>query len=106
MSFSVEPPKGTIARYVPQNPEPQNVEGSSFRFGEDESLKGVWRVIRKRKRLIALSGVGGLVLACLACLLITHQYGSTATVDVGKADAAQTSLLYNVAPVSYTHLRA
>ena len=98
MSFTEEPLKGTIARYVPQNAEAQNIEAGTFRFGEEESLKGVWRVIRKRKRLIAIGGVCGLLLATLVCIVMGRQYAATATIQVGKTDAAQTSLMSNAAP--------
>ncbi len=98
MSFTEEPLKGTIARYVPQNAEAQNIEAGTFRFGEEESLKGVWRVIRKRRRLIAIGGVCGLLLATLVCIVMGRQYAATATIQVGKTDAAQTSLMSNVAP--------
>ena len=92
---SASAPKGTLARYVPQNPETQNLEASSFRFGEEESLKGVWKVIRKRKKLIGLGGLGGMLLAFLVCLIMHNQYAAITTVIVGKTDAAQTNLLRN-----------
>ncbi|HVJ07413.1 MAG TPA: polysaccharide biosynthesis tyrosine autokinase [Acidisarcina sp.] len=100
MSFIGEPPRGTLARYLPQDAEKRYVEGSSFRLGEDESLKGVWRVMRKQKMVIAVGGLCGLLLALLACLVISRQYAGVATIQVGKEDASQTSLLRNVVPAS------
>src|SRR5664279_3200502 len=92
---SASSPKGTLARYVPQNHETQNLEATSFRFGEEESLKGVWKVIRKRKRMIGLGGLAGMLLAFLVCLIMHNQYAAVTTVIVGKTDASQTSLLRN-----------
>ena len=98
MSSTGERPRGTLARYVPRDAENRNLEGSAFRLGEDESLKGVWRVIRKQQRLIALGGLCGLLLAFLVCLLMSRQYAAVATIQVGKQDASQLSLLRNAAP--------
>jgi len=67
----------------------------SFRFGEGESLKGVWRVIRKRKATIAMASLCGLGLASLACVFMGTQYAGTATIEVQKTDASQISLLNN-----------
>jgi polysaccharide biosynthesis transport protein len=100
MSFSEDPPRGTIARYVPQNLDMQNAAAASFRFGEDESLKGIWKVIRKQKRLIGLGGLCGVLLAVLVCVLMGRQYAATTTIQVGKTDASQTSLLRNETPAS------
>jgi capsular exopolysaccharide synthesis family protein len=74
----------------------------SFRFGEGESLKGVWRVMRKRKITIAVAGLCGLGLALLVCLLMSRQYAGIATIEVQKTDASQTSLLNNSAPLPAT----
>jgi len=92
---SASSPKGTLARYVPQNHESQNLEAASFRFGEEESLKGVWKVIRKRKKMIGLGGAIGMLLAFFVCLVMHNQYAAVTTVIVGKTDASQTSLLRN-----------
>ena len=92
---SASSPKGTLARYVPQNHESQNLEAASFRFGEEESLKGVWKVIRKRKRMIGIGGLIGMMLAFMVCLVMHNQYAAITTVIVGKTDASQTSLLRN-----------
>src|SRR5664279_490101 len=67
---SASSPKGTLARYVPQNHESQNLEAASFRFGEEESLKGIWKVVRKRKRMIGIGGLVGMMLAFLVCLIM------------------------------------
>src|SRR5450631_4370458 len=94
---SANAPKGTLARYVPQDQGMQNHAASSFRFGEEESLKGVWKVVRKRKKLIGLGGLCGMLLAFLVCLIMHNQYAAITTVLVGKTDASQTSLLRNAA---------
>ncbi len=98
MSLSKEPINGALAPYVTAQTEPQRTGDFSFRFGEEESLKGVWRVIRKRKVAIATGGLCGLALALLVCLLMTWQYAATATIEVEKTDASQTSLLSSAAP--------
>jgi capsular exopolysaccharide synthesis family protein len=67
----------------------------SFRFGEGESLKGVWSVIRKRKIGIAVAGCAGLALALAACMVMARQYLATATIEVDNTDASQTSLRLN-----------
>jgi polysaccharide biosynthesis transport protein len=92
---SASSPKGTLARYVPQNHESQNLEATSFRFGEEESLKGIWKVVRKRKRMIGIGGLIGMLLAFVVCLIMHNQYAAVTTVIVGKTDASQTSLLRN-----------
>jgi capsular exopolysaccharide synthesis family protein len=74
----------------------------SFRFGEGESLKGVWRVLRKRKMTIAVAGLCGVALPVLLCLLMSRQYAGVATVEVEKTDASQTSLINNAAPLPET----
>lgn len=102
MSLSSEPLKSALAAYVPQPFEPQRSDDFSFHIGEGESLKGVWRVMRKRKLTIAVGGLCGFGLALLACLLMTKQYAATATIEVGKLDASQTSLLNNAAPMPST----
>ncbi len=99
MSLSSEPMKSTLAAYVPQQTEPQRADDFSFRFGEGESLKGVWRVMRKRKLTIAAGCLCGIALAVLACLLMTRQYQGIATIEVQKTDASQTSLLSDAAPL-------
>jgi capsular exopolysaccharide synthesis family protein len=75
------------------------LEDLSFRFGEGESLKGVWQVIRKRKLTIAVGGLCGIALAFLLCLVMTRQYAAVATIEVDKTDNSQTSLLNTAAPV-------
>jgi hypothetical protein len=93
MSLSNEPINTTLAPYVPSRSEPRRLDDSSFSFGEGESLKGVWRVIRKRKKTIVVGGLCGLALAFLICLLMGRQYAAIATVEVEKTDASQASLL-------------
>src|ERR1035438_6819983 len=99
MSLSNEPMKSMLAPYVPPRPEPQHLEDLSFRFGEGESLKSVWQVIRKRKLTIAVGGLCGIALAFLLCLVMTRQYAAVATIEVDKTDNSQTSLLNSAAPV-------
>jgi capsular exopolysaccharide synthesis family protein len=91
--------KPPLAAYVPQQLEPQRRDDFSFRFGEGESLKGVWRVMRKRKMTIAVGCLCGIALAVLACLLITTQYRAIATIEIRKTDASQTNLLTDAAPL-------
>ena len=90
-----QPAKSTLAPYQPRQAEPQRMDDFSFRFGEGESLKGVWTVIRKRKIAVGVAGCIGLALAFLVCLLMGRQYLSTATIEVENTDAAQTSLRVN-----------
>jgi len=91
--------KGLLTPYVPSQPESRRVDDFSFRFGEGESLKGIWSVIRKRKRFIWTAGAVGLALAFAACLLMSRQYLGTATIEVQKTDAAETSLRGNSEPL-------
>jgi capsular exopolysaccharide synthesis family protein len=79
----------------------------SFRFGEGESLKGVWSVVRKRKLGIALAGSAGLALALVACVFISRQYLAATSIEVGNTDASQTSLRLNAvnAPPSFDELK-
>ncbi len=99
MSLSNDPTKGMLAPYLPSQPESKRVDDFSFRFGEGESLKGIWSVIRKRKRLIWAAGFMGLALAAAACVLMSRQYLATATVEVEKTDASETNLRLNAAAV-------
>ncbi|HXQ35624.1 MAG TPA: Wzz/FepE/Etk N-terminal domain-containing protein, partial [Anaerolineales bacterium] len=59
---------------------------------EEESLKSVWRIIRKRKGWITWFALGGIGLAILACIFLPAQYQSTATVQVGKDQTVQVEL--------------
>src|SRR3954451_25376640 len=88
----------TLAPYQPRPAEAQRMDDFSFRFGEGESLKGVWSVIRKRKIAIAVAGCIGVALALAACMMQTRQYLPTATVEVGNTDEAQTRLRLNGLP--------
>ena len=88
MSLSNDPAKGMLAPYLPSQPDPRRVDDFSFRFGEGESLKGIWSVIRKRKRLIWSAGALGLALAFAVCLLMGRQYLATTTVEIEKIDAS------------------
>jgi len=99
MLLSNEPSKTALAPYVQPQTDAQRMDDFSFRFGEGESLKGVWRVIRKRKATIAMASLCGLGLASLACVFMGTQYAGTATIEVQKTDASQISLLNNSAPL-------
>ncbi len=90
-----QPAGSTLAPYQPRPAEAQRVDDFSFRFGEGESLKGVWSVVRKRKIGILLAGCAGVALAIAACVVQSRQYLATATVEVGNTDASQTSLRLN-----------
>jgi capsular exopolysaccharide synthesis family protein len=90
-----QPTGNTLAPYQPRPAEAQRVDDFSFRFGEGESLKGVWSVVRKRKIGIAVAGCLGLGLAVAVCMVQSRQYLATATVEVGNTDASQTSLRLN-----------
>jgi capsular exopolysaccharide synthesis family protein len=98
MSLSNEPMKSMLAPYVPPRAEPQQLEDLSFRFGEGESLRGIWQVIRKRKLTIMVGGACGLLLAFLLCLVMTRQYAAVSTIEVDKTDNSQTSLLNSASP--------
>lgn len=93
-----QPARNTLAPYQPRQAEAQRVDDFSFRFGEGESLKGVWSVMRKRKLAIFMAGCIGVGLAVLVCLLMGRQYKAIATIEVGKIDEAQTSLRSNAQP--------
>lgn len=102
MSLSNDPTKGMIAPYLPAQAKPARVDDFSFRFGEGESLKGIWSVIRKRKKSIWAAGFVGLLLAVGACLLMSRQYLGVATIEVQKVDAGETSLRMNSDPLPST----
>ncbi len=102
MSLSNDPMKGILAPYVPMHSEAKRVDDFSFRFGEGESLKGIWSVIRKRKRFIWMAGLGGLLLALAVCMVMGRQYLGVATIEVQKADAAQTSMRLAADPLPST----
>ena len=85
----------TLAPYQPRPAEAQRMDDFSFRFGEGESLKGVWSVVRKRKIGIMMAGCLGLGLALAACMVQNRQYQATSTIEVGNTDASQTSLRLN-----------
>jgi capsular exopolysaccharide synthesis family protein len=101
MSLSSDPMKG-LAPYILSHQESKRADDFSFRFGEGESLKGIWSVIRKRRRFIWTAGFIGLLLALGACLLMSRQYLGTATIEIQKTDAAETSLRVNAAPLPST----
>lgn len=102
MSLSNDPSKGMLAPYQPIPAEPRRIDDLSFRFGEGESLKGVWSVLRKRKRLIWLTGLCGLLIALGVCLLMGRQYEGMATIEVQKTDAGETSLRSTSEPLPST----
>lgn len=59
---------------------------------EEESLKNVWRTLRKRKGWVLSFTACGIALAILACVFTPKQYISTATVQVGKDQTVQVDL--------------
>ena len=65
---------------------------------EEESLKGVWRTLRKRKGWVMSFALCGIALAVLACFAVPKQYESTATVQVGKDLTVQVDLNSNSEP--------
>ena len=65
---------------------------------EEESLKNVWRTLRKRKGWIVAFTLCGIGLAIVACIVIPDQYQSTATVQVGKDQTVQVELSTNSEP--------
>ena len=93
--FDPKPSGSTLAPYQPRPAEAQRMDDFSFRFGEGESLKGVWSVVRKRKIGIIVAGCLGVCLAIAACMLQSRQYQAAATIEVGNTDASQTSLRLN-----------
>src|SRR5947207_2382465 len=95
-----QPARNTLAPYQPHQAAAQRMDDFSFRFGEGESLKGVWSVVRKRKIGIAIAGCLGLALALTASMLQSRQYLATATIEVGNTDASQTSLRLNALPAA------
>lgn len=103
MSLSNDPTKGILTAYMPAQPESRRVDDfSSFRFGEGESLRGIWSVVRKRKKSIWAAGFLGILLAVGVCMLMGRQYLGVATIEVQKTDAAQTSLRMNSDPLPST----
>lgn len=95
-----QPARSTLAPYQPRQADVQRMDDLTFRFGEGESLKGVWSVIRKRKIGIMAAGCFGIALALTACMIQSRQYLATATVEVGNTDASQTSLRLNALPAA------
>ena len=65
---------------------------------EEESLKNVWRTLRKRKGWILAFVMCGVGLAILACIVVPDQYQSTATIQVGKDQTVQVDLNANSEP--------
>jgi len=65
---------------------------------EEESLKNVWRTLRKRKGWIIGFALGGIAMAILTCIVVPDQYLSTATVQVGKDQTVQVDLNANSEP--------
>lgn len=93
--ISVDPGKRqpTQGRYLSPAPSHRVTPAS-----EEESLKGVWRTLRKRKIWVIAFALSGIGLAVLACLAVPDQYESTATVQVGKDLTVQVDLNSNNEP--------
>lgn len=64
---------------------------------QDETLRSLLRVLRKRKYLIAYVTLGFLFLAALVCIFLPRQYTGTATIQIGKDDTATVNLLHDAA---------
>ncbi len=65
---------------------PLSTGGSSTT--EEASLRNVIFVLRKRRNLILIWALGGLVLACLVCVLMRNRYTSTATLLVDQQNSS------------------
>jgi polysaccharide export outer membrane protein len=76
---------------APYEPVAQSQTGLS-RHNSSTSLRSLWEVLTRRRRMIA-SVVGGLLLLCLLyCLIAPNQYEATATVALRTAPASSLSL--------------
>ncbi len=95
MSAPVLPERGALARYSPASIPDPYLAPMSPPPGEEESLKGILRVLRKRKYFVGLCALGGVVLAILLCVLMTPQYKGTATIEVGKDAGTEANLLHD-----------
>ncbi len=81
-----------VSRRVSYIPEMSTRIARVTSAGDEESLKSVWRTLRKRQLWILGFACGGIGLAVLACLMISTQYQSTTTVQVGKDPTVQVAL--------------
>jgi succinoglycan biosynthesis transport protein ExoP len=92
MSVPVLSERGARNIYgTPETPGRYASELASF-SDEEESLKSILSVIRKRKYWIIAFPLGGAAFAILACVLLTRQYQGTATIQVGKDETVEVSL--------------
>lgn len=74
-----------------QAPQPSSaVPGIRRRFPqpEEESLKNILRILRRRKSYILWFTLGGLSLALAACIFLSSQYKATATLLVDKQNSS------------------
>ena len=75
----------------PQEPNTQHMASAS-RHSSSTSLRALWKVVVRRRRLIA-SVMGGLVLLCLLyCLIAPNQYEASAKVALRATPASSLSL--------------
>src|SRR5487761_1132282 len=94
MSAPILPGRDALVRYSPSY-VPDNFTPA---FGaappeEEESLKSLWRVLRKRKVWIGLVTLGTLVLAALVCIFLPTQYTGMATIRVGKGESSDPNVM-------------
>jgi uncharacterized protein involved in exopolysaccharide biosynthesis/protein involved in polysaccharide export with SLBB domain len=75
----------------PCEPDARLIAGVS-RHNSSTSLRGLWKILGRRRRLIA-SIVGGLLLLCLLyCLIAPNQYEASASVAMRTSPASSLSL--------------
>ncbi len=96
MSAPILPERGALARYSPASLPDSYMAPMGQLPADDESLKGILRVLRKRKYFVGLCTLGGVILAILVCVLMTPQYKGTATIEVGKGAGTDSNLLHDV----------
>src|SRR5215510_2152727 len=61
--------------------------GISFRPEDDFSFVEVWRVLRKRKWIIAGTVLASTVLALMLSLMMTPKYEAVSTIEVNKENS-------------------
>lgn len=84
----MSPEKSTISSRSHQGTEIAFLPDSIGRMPEEESLRDVLRVLRKRKYFVLSFALGALAVALLLCSMMRPQYTSTATLLVDKDSSA------------------